>query len=161
SEWVPCGVCGTYLYAKRFLRNLKVCYECGWHARLDAPQRIEQLFDLDSACQLGVDAVQVDPLEFTDTKPYAVRLAEAREAGVLTISLITDPTYGGVAASFATLTDVIIAEPGARMGFAGPRVIEQTIRQQLPEGFQTAEFLLAHGLVDDVCPRSALRTTIA
>ena len=62
--------------------------------------------------------------------------------GILTISLITDPTYGGVAASFATLADVIIAEPGARLGFAGPRVIEQTIGQNLPAGFQTAEFLL-------------------
>lgn len=83
------------------------------------------------------------------------------EAGILTISLITDPTYGGVAASFATLCDVIIAEPGARLGFAGPRVIEQTIRQQLPPGFQTAEYLLEHGFVDAIRPRSALRTTLA
>jgi len=81
-------------------------------------------------------------------------------AGVLTISLITDPTYGGVAASFATLCDVIIAEPKARMGFAGPRVIEQTIRESLPAGFQTAEFLLEHGLVDSVVPRSSLRSKL-
>ncbi|ASO19720.1 acetyl-CoA carboxylase carboxyl transferase subunit beta [Actinoalloteichus hoggarensis] len=83
-------------------------------------------------------------------------IAALGEAGLLTISLITDPTYGGVAASFATLSDLIIAEPGARMGFAGPRVIEQTIRQRLPEGFQTAEFLRSHGLIDDVRPRSEL-----
>jgi acetyl-CoA carboxylase carboxyl transferase subunit beta len=80
---------------------------------------------------------------------------------VLTISLITDPTYGGVAASFATLCDVIIAEPKSRMGFAGPRVIEQTIRQSLPPGFQTAEFLLEHGLIDAIRPREALRATLA
>jgi acetyl-CoA carboxylase carboxyl transferase subunit beta len=87
-------------------------------------------------------------------------LAELDKAGVLTISIITDPTYAGVAASFATLADVIIAEPGARMGFTGPRVIEQTIGQSLPEGFQTAEFLLEHGLIDDVQPRRELRSTI-
>jgi acetyl-CoA carboxylase carboxyl transferase subunit beta len=79
------------------------------------------------------------------------------EAGILTISLITDPTYGGVAASYATLADVIIAEPGARLGFAGPRVIEQTLRQPLPPGFQTAEFLRDHGLIDMLCPRGELR----
>ncbi|WP_329561502.1 acetyl-CoA carboxylase, carboxyltransferase subunit beta [Kitasatospora sp. NBC_01266] len=88
-------------------------------------------------------------------------LAELDEAGILVLSLITDPTYGGVAASYATLADVIIAEPGARLGFAGPRVIEQTIGESLPPGFQTAEFLLGHGLVDDVVPRAALRATLA
>ncbi|MEY9966769.1 acetyl-CoA carboxylase carboxyl transferase beta subunit/acetyl-CoA carboxylase carboxyl transferase alpha subunit [Streptacidiphilus sp. MAP12-16] len=87
-------------------------------------------------------------------------LVELDEAGILVLSLITDPTYGGVAASFATLADVIIAEPGARLGFAGPRVIEHTTGEKLPEGFQTAEFLLAHGLVDDVVSRAALRTTL-
>ncbi len=88
-------------------------------------------------------------------------LAGLDAAGVLTISLITDPTYGGVAASFATLCDVIVAEPGARLGFAGPRVIEQTIGQTLPPGFQTSEFLLEHGLIDMIRPRNALRTTLA
>ncbi|WP_207929158.1 acetyl-CoA carboxylase carboxyltransferase subunit alpha [Actinomadura sp. 6K520] len=86
---------------------------------------------------------------------------ELDEAGILTVSLITDPTYGGVAASFATQADVIVAEPGARMGFAGPRVIEQTIRQSLPEGFQTAEFLAERGLVDIVVPRHGLRPTLS
>ncbi|GLW63963.1 hypothetical protein Arub01_22070 [Actinomadura rubrobrunea] len=88
-------------------------------------------------------------------------LAELDEAGVLTVSVITDPTYGGVAASFATLPDVILAEPGARIGFAGPRVIRQTIRQELPDGFQTAEFMLERGFVDAVVPRAALRPTLA
>ncbi|WP_279579027.1 acetyl-CoA carboxylase carboxyl transferase subunit alpha [Fodinicola feengrottensis] len=88
-------------------------------------------------------------------------IAMLDEAGILTMALVTDPTYGGVAASFATLPDVILAEPGARVGFAGPRVIEQTTGQQLPAGFQTAEFLLGQGLVDSVVPRPALRRTIA
>jgi acyl-CoA carboxylase subunit beta len=88
-------------------------------------------------------------------------LGQLDEAGVLTVCVVTDPTYGGVAASFATLCDVIIAEPKARLGFAGPRVIEQTTRQALPAGFQTAEFLLEHGLVDAICPRGALRSSLA
>ncbi|GAB3159624.1 hypothetical protein GCM10027290_64750 [Micromonospora sonneratiae] len=88
-------------------------------------------------------------------------IAALREAGVLTISVITDPTYGGVAASFATNTDIVLAESGARMGFAGPRVIRQTIRQPLPEGFQTAEFLLRHGQVDMVVERRSLRARLA
>lgn len=84
-------------------------------------------------------------------------LGQLDRAGVLTISLITDPTYGGVAASFATLADVIIAEPGARLGFAGPRVIAQTIRQTLPPRFQTAELLLEQGLIDAIHSRQGLR----
>jgi acetyl-CoA carboxylase carboxyl transferase subunit beta len=88
-------------------------------------------------------------------------MATLDSAGILTISLITDPTYGGVAASFATLSDIVLCEPGARLGFAGPRVIEQTIGQRLPKGFQTAEFLLEHGLVDNIRPRNGLRATLA
>ncbi|WP_328612807.1 acetyl-CoA carboxylase carboxyl transferase subunit alpha [Amycolatopsis sp. NBC_00355] len=88
-------------------------------------------------------------------------MAALDEAGLLTVTLVTDPTFGGVAASFATLADVIVAEPGARMGFAGPRVIEQTIRQRLPEGFQSSEFLLEHGLVDDVRARAELPFVLA
>ncbi len=76
------------------------------------------------------------------------------------ISILTDPTTGGVTASFASLGDVIIAEPGALIAFAGARVIEQTIRQKLPEGFQTAEFLLDHGFVDQVVPRTEMKAAI-
>ena len=83
------------------------------------------------------------------------RLADAR---VPYISLMTDPTTGGVTASFAMLGDLNIAEPGALIGFAGPRVIEQTIRQKLPEGFQRSEFLLQHGFLDAVVPRRDLKT---
>jgi len=87
-----------------------------------------------------------------------MRLDEAR---VPFISVLTDPTTGGVTASFAMLGDLNIAEPGAQIGFAGPRVIEQTIRQKLPEGFQTSEFLLAHGFLDAVVKRGELKAFIA
>jgi acetyl-CoA carboxylase carboxyl transferase subunit beta len=83
------------------------------------------------------------------------------EAGVPYISVLTDPTTGGVTASFAMLGDLNVAEPGALIGFAGPRVIEQTIRQKLPEGFQRSEFLLKHGMLDAVVPRLELKSYIA
>lgn len=86
----------------------------------------------------------------------AAALGRLAEAGVPYFSLLTDPTYGGVSASFATLGDLIIAEPKARAGFAGPQVIEQTIRQKLPQGYQTAEFLLERGQIDLIVPRAEL-----
>ena len=82
------------------------------------------------------------------------------DAGLLYISVLTEPTTGGVTASFAMLGDVILAEPGALIGFAGPRVIEQTIRQKLPKGFQRAEFLLEHGFVDAIVERENLKRTL-
>ncbi len=86
--------------------------------------------------------------------------AKHSEAGLLYITVLTDPTTGGVTASFAMLGDIILAEPGALIGFAGPRVIEQTIGQKLPEGFQRAEFLLEHGFVDQIVPRDQLKETL-
>lgn len=91
----------------------------------------------------------------------AAAIGRHGEAGLLYVSVLTDPTTGGVTASFASLGDVTLAEPGALIGFAGPRVIQQTIGQTLPEGFQSAEFQLEHGFVDAVVPRSALRDTLA
>jgi acetyl-CoA carboxylase carboxyl transferase subunit beta len=88
-------------------------------------------------------------------------LARLDDAGGLFISVLTDPTTGGVTASFAMLGDVIFAEPKALIGFAGPRVIQQTIRQELPEGFQRAEYLLQSGMIDRVVPRAELRSEIA
>jgi len=88
-------------------------------------------------------------------------LARLEERGVPYISVLTHPTMGGVSASFAFLGDVIIAEPGALIGFAGPRVIEQTIRQKLPKGFQRAEFLLEHGLIDMVVERKELKERLS
>ena len=90
-----------------------------------------------------------------------VAIAELKEAGLPYIVVLTDPTTGGVTASYAMLGDVQIAEPGALVGFAGQRVIEQTIREKLPEGFQRAEYLLAHGMVDMVVHRKDLRETLA
>jgi acetyl-CoA carboxylase carboxyl transferase subunit beta len=90
-----------------------------------------------------------------------VALAELREAGLPYIVVLTDPTTGGVTASYAMLGDVQIAEPGALIGFAGQRVIEQTIREKLPEGFQRAEYLLEHGMIDMVVPRHQLRERLA
>lgn len=87
-------------------------------------------------------------------------VARLHEEGLLFISLLVDPTYGGVSASFATLGDLLVSEPGSYIGFAGPKVIEQTIRQKLPDGFQTAEFLLDHGQLDLVEPRENLRNTL-
>ena len=88
-------------------------------------------------------------------------LSRLDEARLPFVSLLTDPTTGGVTASFAMLGDLNVAEPGALIGFAGPRVIEQTIRQKLPEGFQRAEFLLEHGMLDMVVDRRELKPTLA
>ena len=90
-----------------------------------------------------------------------VALAELREAGLPYIVVLTDPTTGGVTASYAMLGDIQIAEPGALIGFAGQRVIEQTIREKLPEGFQRAEYLLDHGIIDMVVPRGELKAKLA
>jgi acetyl-CoA carboxylase carboxyl transferase subunit beta len=89
------------------------------------------------------------------------RLAELAERKLPYLSVLTDPTMGGVSASFAFVGDVVIAEPGALVGFAGPRVIEQTVREKLPEGFQRAEFLLEKGAIDLICDRRELRATLA
>ena len=249
-EWVSCTKCRSLVYDKRLSRSLRVCPDCGHHGRVGARDRLDQLLDAGTVEILDLPVRSADPLNFTDSKPYPARLADARrktglaeavvcasgtvegnplvvavmdfafmggslggavgelitlagetalerrvpllivtasggarmqegavalmqmaktsqmlgqldEAGLLTVSLITDPTFGGVAASFATLCDVIIAEPGARLGFAGRRVIEQTIKQTLPPDFQTAEFLLANGLIDTIRPRQELRGTLA
>ncbi len=88
-------------------------------------------------------------------------LARVAEAGIPYVSILTDPTTGGVAASFASVGDVILAEPNALIGFSGQRVTSETIGEQLPKGFQRAEFLLEHGFVDQVVPRSELRARVA
>ena len=88
-------------------------------------------------------------------------LARFSQKGGLFVSVLTDPTTGGVTASFASLGDIILAEPGALIGFAGPRVIEQTIGQKLPEGFQRAEYLQEHGFVDQIVPRRKIRAVLS
>jgi acetyl-CoA carboxylase carboxyl transferase subunit beta len=88
-------------------------------------------------------------------------LAQLHEAGLPYVSILTDPTTGGVTASYAMLGDVNLAEPGALIGFAGPRVIEQTIKQELPEGFQRAEFLLEYGMLDDIVDRRKMKARVS
>ncbi|MEU7975497.1 acetyl-CoA carboxylase carboxyltransferase subunit alpha [Micromonospora sp. NPDC049089] len=105
----------------------------------------------------GGARMQEGALSLMQMATVSQAIAALREAGLLTVSVLTDPTYGGVAASFATNTDLVLAESGARMGFAGPRVIRQITGRALPEGFQTADFLLRHGQVDMVVQRRSLR----
>jgi acetyl-CoA carboxylase carboxyl transferase subunit beta len=109
----------------------------------------------------GGARMQEGVLSLMQMAKISAGLARMRERGLPYISVLTDPTTGGVTASFSMLGDVNIAEPGALIGFAGPRVIEQTIRQTLPEGFQRSEFLLEHGMLDMVVPRPQLKSTIA
>ena len=109
----------------------------------------------------GGARMQEGVLSLMQMAKTSVVIAELQIAGVPFMSVLTNPTTGGVSASYAMQGDVILAEPGAVIGFAGPRVIKQTIGQDLPEGFQTAEFLLEHGMVDAVVPRGELRDTTA
>lgn len=109
----------------------------------------------------GGARMQESTLSLMQMAKTSAALARFDEAGGLFISLLSDPTYGGVTASFAMLGDVIFAEPRAMIGFAGPRVIANTIRAELPEGFQTAEFLQEKGFIDRIVPRQELRSEIA
>ncbi|WP_213805257.1 acetyl-CoA carboxylase, carboxyltransferase subunit beta [Granulicella sp. dw_53] len=252
--WVRCPSCKQIVFKADIEANQQVCPKCGYHFRIDARSRIENL--LEPGYQLvDLELRSTDPLKFTDLKPYSKRLLEAQrktglndaivnaighigpapfapipvvlsvmeyafiggsmgavvgetiaravdrslatghpliiiaasggarmmegivslmqlakisaglgrldDAGIPYISVMTDPTTGGVTASFAMLGDLNIAEPGALIGFAGPRVIEQTIRQKLPEGFQRSEFLLEHGFLDAIVPRKELKLYLA
>lgn len=108
----------------------------------------------------GGARMQESILSLMQMAKTAAMLAKMCEERVPYISVVTDPTTGGVTASYASLGDVIIAEPRALIGFAGPRVIKQTIGQELPDGFQRSEFLLEHGMIDMICPRDGLRDRI-
>ena len=109
----------------------------------------------------GGARMQESILSLMQMAKTSAALAKLKQAGLPFISILTDPTTGGVTASFAMLGDVNIAEPKALIGFAGPRVIEQVIRQKLPEGFQRAEYLLEHGMLDLIVPRTELRPKLA
>jgi acetyl-CoA carboxylase carboxyl transferase subunit beta len=247
---VKCPDCAHIIYHKELADNLNVCPKCAHHFRVGALERLRMLFDDSAWIEYDKGLVSIDPLKFTDTKPYQARLKASIEAtglkdavvvgagrldgietliaameyefiggsmgvvvgekiaraieraidrraplvivccsggarmmeGVLSlmqmakicgalarmdrarlpyIAVLTDPTTGGVTASFAMLGDLNIAEPKALIGFAGPRVIEQTIRQTLPEGFQRSEFLLEKGMVDLIVDRRELKAAIA
>ena len=109
----------------------------------------------------GGARMQESALSLMQMAKTSCAVSKLDDAGLLYVNLLTEPTFGGVTASFGMLGDIIIAEQGARIGFAGRRVIEQTIRQKLPSDFQTAEYLLKYGQVDIVSPRKELRNTLA
>lgn len=112
-------------------------------------------------CASGGARMQEGILSLMQMAKTSAAAKKHSEAGLLFVSVLTHPTTGGVTASFAYLGDIIIAEPQALIGFAGPRVIEQTINQKLPAGFQRAEFLLDHGMLDKIVPRILMRETLA
>ena len=112
-------------------------------------------------CASGGARMQEGVLSLMQMSRTTIALARHSAAGLLHINVLTHPTTGGVTASFAMQGDITLAEPGALIGFAGPRVIEQTVRDKLPEGFQTAEYLFAHGLIDRIVERRDLRETLA
>ncbi len=129
-------------------------------ARL-ARRSIDKRIPLIIVSASGGARMQEGVLSLMQMAKTSVVLAEQQQASIPFISILTNPTTGGVSASYAMQGDAILAEPGAVIGFAGPRVIKQTIGQDLPEGFQTAEFLLEHGMLDAVVPRGELRDTTA
>lgn len=111
-------------------------------------------------CTSGGARMQEGIISLMQMAKTTSAVAKMNKAGILYISVLTDPTYGGVTASFASIADIVLAEPGAMIGFAGQRVIQQTIGQSLPEGFQTAEFLLDHGFIDKIVERQNMKKTI-
>ena len=248
--WTKCYSCNAQLLRKDVEENLEVCPKCGYHFRINARTRINQLFDEGTFEEMFGNITTADPMDFEDTESYKKRIALAKaktnmneaviagvgkiegqlvsaavmdfefmggsmgsvvgekvtlameealkrkipmiavtasggarmqesilslmqmaktscavaklnEAGLLYITVLTEPTFGGVTASFATLGDIIIAEQDARIGFAGRRVIEQTIRQSLPADFQTANYLMKYGQIDMISSRAELKSTLA
>ncbi|MFZ2199109.1 MAG: acetyl-CoA carboxylase, carboxyltransferase subunit beta [Thermodesulfovibrionales bacterium] len=125
-----------------------------------AETALEKKIPLITVASSGGARMQEGIFSLMQMARVSAAIAKLNESGILYISILADPTFGGVTASFAMLGDVIIAEPRSLIGFAGPRVIEQTIKQQLSEDFQRAEFLLDHGLIDVVVDRKALKKTI-
>ncbi len=112
-------------------------------------------------CVSGGARMQEGIISLMQMAKTSSAIARLHQEGLLYISILTDPTTGGVTASFASLGDIVLAEPKALIGFAGPRVIEQTIKQKLPEGFQSSEFLLEHGFIDKIVERKDMKSTIA
>lgn len=121
----------------------------------------ENKFPLIIISQSGGARMMESVLSLMQMAKTSAKLAQLDKEGIPYISLMTNPTTGGVTASYAMLGDFNIAEPGALIGFAGPRVIRQTIGQDLPEGFQTAEYLVEHGFLDFIVPRTKLKSKIS
>jgi acetyl-CoA carboxylase carboxyl transferase subunit beta len=132
---------------ERFVRGVRAC--------------LEQKLPFVCFSASGGARMQEALMSLMQMAKTAAALTELAKAKLPFISVLTDPTMGGVSASFAMIGDVVIAEPGALIGFAGPRVIEQTVRETLPEGFQRAEFLLEHGAIDMIVDRRHMRDRLA
>ena len=132
----------------------------GKRITLAIEKAIEENLPVIIFCVSGGARMQEGIVSLMQMVKTAKAIAKLDDNKNLYISVLTDPTYGGVTASFAMLGDIILAEPGAMIGFAGKRVIEQTIGESLPEGFQTSEFLLEHGLIDKIVERKELKTTL-
>ena len=132
---------------ERFVRGVQVC--------------LDQRLPFVCFTASGGARMQEGVLSLMQMAKTCGALTQLSQAKLPFFSVLTDPTMGGVSASFAMIGDVVIAEPGALIGFAGPRVIEQTVREKLPEGFQRAEFLLAHGAIDMIVDRRAMRDKLA
>ena len=124
-------------------------------------QAIERKIPLIIFCTSGGARMQEGIISLMQMAKTTAAISKLNKAGGLYISVLTDPTYGGVTASFASIADIVLAEPKAMIGFAGQRVIKQTIGEELPEGFQTAEFLLEHGFIDKIVERKKLKNTIS
>src|SRR5437762_3233091 len=171
--WIKCDSCKEIVYRAEVERAGRVCPKCHYPFRVSARERVALLADPGTFEERDSHLESTDPLGFKDTKKYRDRIRaavqKAKTSAALErlgarrlpyVSVLTDPTTGGVTASFAMLGDVILAEPRALIGFAGPRVIAETIRQSLPEGFQRSEFLLEHGQLDLIVDRRELKETL-
>lgn len=133
----------------------------GERITLAVEEAIKNRLPLIIFCVSGGARMQEGIISLMQMAKTSSALARLNEEGILYISVLTDPTTGGVTASFASLGDIILSEPDALIGFAGPRVIEQTIGERLPDGFQKSEFLLEHGFIDKIVERKEMKSTIA
>src|SRR5207249_2511260 len=162
-----CPGCDEVIHEIELIENQRVCPHCDYHFPQTAKERIESLLDPGSFVEMDANLHSVDTLRF---QGMASLMQMAKTSGALArhadarlpyISVLTNPTTAGVMASYASLGDIIIAEPKSMIGFAGPRVIKETTHQDLPKGFQTAEFLEEHGLIDQIVHRKKLRSQMA
>ena len=154
EETVICVMDGNFLMGS-------MGYVVGEKITYSIEKAIEKRLPLIIFCVSGGARMQEGIVSLMQMAKTSAALARLDEAGLLYISVLTDPTYGGVTASFASLGDIIISEPETMIGFAGPRVIKNTIKQELPEGFQTSEFLLEHGFIDMIVDRKDMKNTLS
>lgn len=167
EEAVKCGICeieGNKAVIAVMDGNFmmgSMGYAVGERITLAIETAIKKKLPLVIFCVSGGARMQEGMISLMQMAKTASAISRLHKEGLLYISVLTDPTTGGVTASFASLGDIILAEPKALIGFAGPRVIEQTIKQKLPEGFQSSEFLLEHGFIDKIVERKDMKHIIS